>query len=217
MNAPLRTLALAAWTLASMVPLAVAQDTAELPTALCETCHGPDGASPLPDVPAIAGQNEPYLFESLKELQGEHGSSVVMKGVLHQRPTDELRRLARYFATRPYVRKPQTVDPARAERGREAYERLCQLCHHDEGRSTSYAEYPLLAGQDLSYMLREMGHILEGKRRVDAIKRDMLSLARREQIDDAIHFFASRKVAPGEVTTALTGEKRTRRSRFKSN
>jgi cytochrome c553 len=217
MNSPLRALAVAAWALTTPAGFAAAQASADLPTALCETCHGPDGASPLPDIPAIAGQNEPYLLESLKELQGEHSSSEVMKGVLHQRPADELRRLARYFATRPYVRKPQAVDPSRAERGREAYERLCQLCHHDEGRSTSYAEYPLLAGQDLAYMLREMGYILDSKRRVDAIKRDMLALATRGQIDDAIHFFASRKVAPGEVTTALSGEKRTRRTRFKSN
>lgn len=217
MNSTLRALAVAAWALTTPIDFAAAQESADLPTALCETCHGPGGASPLPGIPAIAGQNEPYLLESLKELQGEHGSSEVMRGILHQRPADELRRLARYFATRPYVRHPQAIDPVRVERGREAYERLCQLCHHDEGRSTSYAEYPLLAGQDLGYMLREMSHILGGKRRVDAIKRDMLSLVRREQIDDAIHFFASRKVAPGDVTTALTGEKRTRRSRFKSN
>lgn len=196
-----------------------AQDAPELPIALCETCHGAGGASQTPDIPSIAGQNEPYLLESLKELQGDRSSSPVMQGILRDRPVDELRGLARHFASRPYVRRPQEVDATKAARGREAYERLCQICHHDEGRSTTYAEYPLLAGQDMSYMLRTIRIILDGKRRVDAIKRDMLTLAKRDQIDDAIHYFASQNVAPDQVTTALIGntEKRTRRNRFRTN
>jgi sulfide dehydrogenase cytochrome subunit len=199
------------------ISTSVAQEAA-LPVGLCETCHGPNGASVTPGIPSLAGQNEPYLFESLKELRGERGSSPTMRGILAGRPDDELQRLARHFATRPYYRRVQEVDPVRVARGREAYLKLCQICHHEEGRSTSYAEYPLLAGQDLGYLLRVMGLILDGQRRVYAIKRDLISLASREQIDDAIHFFASQKVAPDQVTTALNSsdEKRSRRSRFKT-
>lgn len=190
----------------------------DLPVGLCETCHGPNGASVTPGIPSLAGQNEPYLFESLKELRGERGSSPTMQGILAGRPDEELQRLARHFATRPYYRRVQEVDPVRVERGREAYLKLCQLCHHEEGRSATYGEYPLLAGQDLGYLLRVMGLILDGQRRVYAIKRDLISLASREQIDDAIHFFASQKVTPDQVTTALntSNEKRSRRSRFKT-
>lgn len=202
---------------AAAISTSVAQE-ADLPVGLCETCHGPNGASVTPGIPSLAGQNEPYLFESLKELRGERGSSPTMRGILAGRPDDELQRLARHFATRPYYRRVQELDPVRVARGREAYLKLCQICHHEEGRSTSYAEYPLLAGQDLGYLLRVMGLILDGQRRVYAIKRDLISLASREQIDDAIHFFASQKVTPDQVTTALNSsdEKRSRRSRFKT-
>lgn len=199
-------------------PGALAQEVAP-PVALCETCHGADGVSTTAGVPSLAGQNEPYLLESLKELQGGHSSSPLMQGILRDRGEDELQALARHFATRPYVRRAQgEAEAARAARGRETYDRLCQICHRDEGRATSYGEYPLLAGQDLAYMLRGMTTILAGQRRVDAIKRDMLSLVGRDQIDDAIHFFASRTVAPDEVSTALnaTKDRRSRRNRFRT-
>lgn len=208
--------------LAMMLGLVVATPSLgqepELPVGLCESCHGPNGASVTPGIPSLAGQNEPYLFDSLKELRSDRGSSPTMKGILAGRPDEELRRLARHFASLPYVRRPQEVDPARAARGREGYLKLCQLCHHDEGRSTTYGEYPLLAGQDLNYLLRVMGLILDGTRSVYAIKRDMISLANREQLDDAIHFFASQKVTPDQVTTvrASPEDKRSRRSRFRT-
>ena len=196
----------------------VGAQEADLPVGLCESCHGPNGASVTPGIPSLAGQNEPYLFESLKELRGERSSSPTMLGILAGRSDGELQRLARHFASRPYFRRTQEVDPARSGRGREAYLKLCQLCHHDEGRSTTYGEYPLLAGQDLGYLLRVMGLILDGKRRVYAIKRDLIALASREQIEDAIHFFASQKVTPDQVTTALnsSNEKRSRRSKIKT-
>ena len=208
---------LAALLCAATISTAGAQD-ADLPVGLCETCHGPNGASITPGIPSLAGQNEPYLFESLKELRSARGSSPTMQGILAGRPDGELQRLARHFATQPYYRRAQDVDPARAGRGREAYLKLCQICHHEEGRSTTYGEYPLIAGQDLGYLLRVMGLILDGKRSVYAIKRDLISLASREQIDDAIHFFASQKVTPEQVKTALnvSNERRSRRSKIKT-
>lgn len=184
---------------------------------LCATCHGAGGVSEKRDVPSLAGQHEPYLFETLKELKGETGSSAAMREITRSLSEEDLKNLARHFATQPYVRPEQTVPAERAARGREVYQRLCQLCHRDEGRSTSYAEYPLLAGQGLDYMLLAMDRILSGTRRVDAIKRDMLSLATRPQIDDAIHFFAAQKVSPDQVQTAVSApERKTRRQRFRS-
>lgn len=183
----------------------------------CETCHGPDGNGGPGDVPSISGQNEPYLFESLREMRGEYGSSPLMRAILRDAGDDDLQRLARHYASKPYVRPRRAVDAERAERGRDAYLRLCQICHHEDGRSTSYAEYPLLAGQNPTYMTSVMDRILDGQRRVDAIKRDLLQLATRDRIDDAIHYFASRPVRPDEVKTArYGGDRRTRRNRFRT-
>lgn len=184
---------------------------------VCQACHGENGVSTSPDLPSLAGQNEPYLFETLKTLKSEHSASVVMQGITRDIPEEDLRLLANYFAALPYVRNPQPADPARAKRGQEVYERLCQLCHLDSGRSTTYGEFPLLAGQTLNYMIKEVDLIINGKRDADIMKRGMLGLVSREQIEDAIHFFASQQVSPDQVkNTVVQPDKRSRRNRFKN-
>jgi cytochrome c553 len=35
----------------------------------CQTCHGLDGLSKLPEAPNLAGQPEPYLVHSLNEFR----------------------------------------------------------------------------------------------------------------------------------------------------
>ncbi len=146
----------------------------------------------------------------------------VGRGVGHLRAKDEAHvlgrlHLHRHFAAKPYVRKPQAVAGNTAARGREVYERLCQICHLDQGRATTYAEYPLLAGQSLPYMQKQMALILGQRRSVEVTKRGMLDLLSPQQIDDAMHFFASQQVSPDQVAGGLTTtEKRTRRRRFRS-
>lgn len=114
-----------------------------------------------------------------------------MRGITRDLGDDEMRELARHFAAQAYVRNPAVAEVARAERGREVHLRLCQICHLEEGRNTTYAEYPLLAGQSLPYLQNQMKLILDRRRSVDVTKLGMLNLLTRAQIDDAIVFFAS--------------------------
>jgi len=186
--------------------------------AVCVACHGAAGIASAEEIPAIAGQNEAYLYESLKNFREGNRPSPQMRGIARELPDAELRELARHFARQPYVRSVQAADPARAERGKEVYVRLCQLCHLDDGKSTTYADYPLLAGQSLPYMLKEMKLILDKRRRVEIIKHDMLELVSRPQIEDAIHFFAGQRVSPEQVSnTTRDPGKRTRHSRFRTD
>lgn len=184
---------------------------------VCISCHGAAGITSAEEIPAIAGQNEAYLYESLKNFKEGNRPSPQMRGIARELGEDEMRQLAHHFAHQPYVRSVQPADPARAARGKEVYARLCQLCHLDAGKSTTYADYPLLAGQSLTYMLKGIKLILDKRRRVEIIKHEMLELVAREQIEDAIHFFASQRVAPDQVSnTATHPDKRTRHGRFRT-
>ncbi len=185
---------------------------------VCVACHGAGGIASSEEIPSLAGQNEAYLYESLKNFKEGNRPSPQMRGIARELGDSELRELARHFARQPYVRNVQAADPARAERGKEVYVRLCQICHLDDGKSTTYADYPLLAGQSLPYMLKEMKLILDKRRRVEIIKHEMLELVSRPQIEDAIHFFAGQRVLPEQVSnTARDPAKRTKHSRFRTD
>ncbi len=199
---------------------AAAQEAGRLKELLsvCTSCHGQDGVALGEDIPSLGGQNEAYLHGTLTDFKEGKRPSAIMRGMTRDLNDADMRALARHFAAMPYLRKPQDVAQDRAASGREVYQRLCQICHLDEGRTTTYAEYPLLAGQSLPYMQKQMKLILDKRRSVEVTKRGMLGLLSHSQIDDAMHFFAAQRVAPEQVSGGLTApEKRTRRRRFRSD
>jgi cytochrome c553 len=186
--------------------------------AVCVSCHGAAGIAGSEEIPSLAGQNDAFLYKALLDFKDGHRRSAQMRGISRELSDEEMRDLARHFAAQPYVRGIQPVDPERAARGKEVYTRLCQLCHLEEGRSTTYADYPLLAGQSLPYMLKEIKLILDKRRSVELIKSGMLELASRQQIEDAVHFFAGQRVAPDQVKNSITTPaKRSKRSRFRTD
>jgi cytochrome c len=69
----------------------------------CFTCHGKDGKTPiLPSYPLIAGQNEQYVLQQLKDIKSgarANGSSPAMAGVMHLVNDEEMKLLAEYIAT----------------------------------------------------------------------------------------------------------------------
>jgi len=68
----------------------------------CFTCHGKDGKTPiLPSFPLIAGQNQEYVLQQLKDIKSgarSNGSSASMRGVMHLVNEDEMKVLAEYIS-----------------------------------------------------------------------------------------------------------------------
>jgi cytochrome c553 len=180
----------------------------------CASCHGPGGASTTPGTPSLAGQNAHYLLEELEEFANRTRPTSVREHRSEGLATTDLTLIANHFATQAYVRQLQDIDSAKIARGAEAYEKVCQLCHPDNGRATTYSEYPLLAGQDLAYMRQTMAEIVSGKRPANGFMREMIALATPERLDDAIHFFAAQEVFPEEVKSMTIGAPNAKRRRF---
>lgn len=138
-----------------------------------------------------------------------------MKAMTHDISADNLKLLANFFARQPYIRNLQSIDAGKAARGRNIYGRVCNICHKEEGRATTYPDYPLLAGQSLNYMLNELDHILSRKRSVEVLKSGALAAVPRKDMEDAIHFFASQEVSPEQVKNNVNvpsrGSRRNRR------
>jgi cytochrome c553 len=92
-------IALAILTLAGSAPAAAGDVAAGRRKALqCQTCHGLDGLSKLPEAPHLAGQPERYLVKSLddyrKGLRKHDMMTLVAKDLTDQDVAD----LAAYYA-----------------------------------------------------------------------------------------------------------------------
>jgi len=69
----------------------------------CMACHGKDAKSPImPMYPKLAGQNEAYLLQQLKDIQSgarNNGQSIAMKGIMHMVNEEEMAAIAKYLST----------------------------------------------------------------------------------------------------------------------
>ena len=69
----------------------------------CSACHGKDAKTPLLNTyPKLAGQNEGYLLQQLKDIKSgkrNNGMSIAMKGIMHLVNDEEMAALAKYIST----------------------------------------------------------------------------------------------------------------------
>jgi len=93
----------AGFILLSLSPLVVtANDGAQLyATKACIGCHGPEGNALIPTYPSIAGQNEAYLYNQMRDIKDgnrSNGQSIAMKGIMAGVSEEEMRTLAAWLA-----------------------------------------------------------------------------------------------------------------------
>ncbi len=67
-------------------------------SAPCAACHGPDGNSPTPSFPKLAGQHEDYLYHSLKDYKTGKRKNPIMSGQVANLSDRDMKDLAAYFA-----------------------------------------------------------------------------------------------------------------------
>ncbi|MCW8957354.1 MAG: cytochrome c [Gammaproteobacteria bacterium] len=69
----------------------------------CTACHGKDAKSPImPMYPKLAGQNEAYLLQQLKDIKSgkrNNGMSIAMKGIMHMVNEEEMAAIAKYLSS----------------------------------------------------------------------------------------------------------------------
>lgn len=91
--------ALAAASLLAGLPARAGGDAAagRKRAAACQTCHGLDGLSKMPEAPNLAGQVEPYLVKALKEYRDGTRRNAIMNVVAKELGDADIDDLAAHY------------------------------------------------------------------------------------------------------------------------
>jgi cytochrome c553 len=126
-------------------------------SALCAACHGPGGASTIPQNPKLAGQGSRYVYDQLVAFKSGTRQNPIMMPMASTQSDADMRDLAAFFSTQapvPGVASRDAIpvaekifragDPARALPA-------CMSCHGPSGAGNPAAGYPRIGGQHSVY------------------------------------------------------------------
>ena len=142
---------------------------------VCSACHGPDGNSPAPVNPKLAGQHAEYTAKQLANFKAQDGKpaerqNAIMAGLAASLSADDIRDVAAYFERQ----KPQpraARDPKLVKQGQTIYRggiaargvAACAGCHGPAGAGIP-AQFPRLAGQYAEYTTAQLKAFRSGER-----------------------------------------------------
>lgn len=155
--------------------IAKAQNTA---AQVCAACHAPDGNSPAPANPKIAGQIPEYLHKQLMDYKAHGGKkpareNPIMMGMVANLSEADMKGLAAYYSgqkLKPAAATDKNLAAAgqRLWRGGNAATGVpaCAGCHGPAGAGMP-AQYPRIAGQFADYIAAQLKAFKDGARAND--------------------------------------------------
>ena len=145
--------------LAAAVQPVHAADEIEAKAQLCAACHGANGVPTDPKtIPPIWGQQQSYLMKQLRDFRNGERPSAVMAPIAKSLDEGDLRKMATYFAAKPWpARKASAKPPAPPKSIAQ-----CQACHQPNFEGGAPA--PRLAGLSYEYLVGEMREFAKDER-----------------------------------------------------
>ncbi|MBT4762307.1 MAG: c-type cytochrome [Bdellovibrionaceae bacterium] len=168
------------------------KDGAIIYEEVCAACHQPGGnGDPAGNFPQLAGQHSSVIIKQMADIRVGNRDNPTMypfagvKALLAA--TDDifdtpktgpqtLADVAAYIQTLKMSPKTAKGDGKDLKHGAKIYKDNCVKCHGKKGEGIAKDYYPLIAGQNYNYLLRQFQWIKAGKRRnanpdmVDQIK-----------------------------------------------
>lgn len=188
----------------------LAQDVPATVQNNCARCHGLDGIAKQPAMPHLNGQLDSYLLASMKKLQKGRLPTEVANHVSESLPESELAAIAHYYQAIKATRPIQEADPEKVARGEIVFRNRCNDCHGDHGREAD-KDAPLMAGQDLQHLLKQIRLFVGGKRKFGFLQDDAFKGQSLEDLDAVAHFFASQDQVAPPASVNNSGKKKQRR------
>src|ERR1039458_7161524 len=145
----------------------------------CTWCHGPQGHSISPIYPALAGQKAWYILEQLQAFKAQTRADPYARGMMWgmaaQLDDTQMTALADYYSKQtPFASMPTPFSgssaAAKIAHGKSVYNDgdpahgvpPCAACHL--GDASGSDQFPRLAGQHASYLLKQLRALNTGSR-----------------------------------------------------
>jgi len=189
--------------LASGVTIAGNAEAGKTKSAACGGCHGPDGNSPIPNFPKIAGQNEAYIVKQVKDFKANTTrKNEIMFGMVAALTEEDAKDIGAYYQSQS-IAAAAPFDAEKAAAGRELYKGgdlqtgvpACQACHGPKGSGTAGIGYPQIGGQYADYTLAQLKAFKDGTRTNDdkMMMRSIVEKMSDKEMDAVANYIASLK------------------------
>ena len=150
----------------------------QLATQVCAACHGPDGNSPTPANPNLAGQIADYITQQLMLFKAGARQNPIMQGIAAGMTPEDMRATGLYYSRQQpkglAARDAQLAKLGQALwRGGDAANLVpaCSACHSPTGAGIP-KNYPRLGGQYADYTYAQLRAFSLGERGMDKEGRD---------------------------------------------
>lgn len=160
----------------SFAPGVFAADAAagKTKSAACAGCHGVDGKALLPEYPNLAGQGAKYLTKQLQDYKSGARENAIMAGMAAALSDEDIADIAAYYESLPLAQG--VAEEKDLELGESIYRGgitainipACTGCHGPSGRGNPPAGFPMLSGQNASYVYTALQSFRSGTRANDA-------------------------------------------------
>jgi len=142
-------------------------------SALCATCHGADGNSPLAINPKLAGQSARYMVKQLQDFKSGARAGVTMAAMVLSLSDQDMEDIAAWYSSQQPTL--QGADPESLELAERLYRAgnseiavaACSACHSPTGKGNAPAGFPSLSGQHAEYTLQQLKDFRSGVRQND--------------------------------------------------
>jgi cytochrome c553 len=162
----------------------------------CEPCHGPNGASQVPQYPILAGQEMYYTYLQLQDFRAGRRSNPQMAGMLDDLSKDDLRALAEYFAVQSWPRHSFDAGAQTIARATSAMASgQCSQCH--TGGYIGNSSIPRLAGQYPDYLRTTMLDYKHDRRTNSPAMASLMETFSKEDIEAMAAYLAQLQPQPG--------------------
>jgi cytochrome c553 len=157
----------------------------------CNTCHGPDGNSALPETPSLAGQTARYIYLQLKDFKEKRRENPLMSPMAANLDKPQMLALAQYYAEKKLKPNDFKADAGKIKHGKaKADEVLCTMCHL--GGFMGQNEIPRVAGQRYDYIVKQLKDFRAMKRTNDAGNMTSVSKTLKdEDIEALAHYITN--------------------------
>ena len=175
----------------AVVGEAADQEAGRKKSAPCAACHGADGNATIPGTPSLAGQPAFFTHWQLIKYRDGRRKDGQMSPFAQNLTDEDMGDLAAFYAAQAPRPRGSAVDAKRVAAGWPLVDtHHCASCHTPA--LTGQQQVPLLAGQDLTYLLK----LLRGfKARTASDLDGTMTMAAQpltaDDVDNLAHYLAS--------------------------